>query len=176
MSAVMQSGAVSAPHNFFNANISLPNGVEVRINAPTLADLSTVVGKLQPTEAANDTGKPAKPAAAAKATAGASASPTAAPSAQTAAAPAAQGEAGNAAQAAGPSAAVSPASSSAQGASGEVTFEQVKKAFLALSTKADGRAKCEAVLATVDPKPARLSEAKPEQYPALLKAIEEASK
>jgi hypothetical protein len=52
-----------------------------------------------------------------------------------------------------------------------VTFDEVKKAFLALS-KPKGRALCEGVL-----KPfgiAKLSDAKPEQYAALLAAIEQA--
>jgi hypothetical protein len=54
-----------------------------------------------------------------------------------------------------------------------VTFDVLKKAFLALSTKAGGRALCEGVL-----KPhalAKLSDAKEEQYGALLDAINKAA-
>lgn len=57
--------------------------------------------------------------------------------------------------------------------SAPVTFDALKKAFLQLSTKEGGRARCEGVL-----KPqglAKLSEAKPEQYGALLTAINAAS-
>lgn len=54
-----------------------------------------------------------------------------------------------------------------------VTFDVLKKAFLALSTKEGGRSKCEGVL-----KPhglGKLSEAKEEQYAALLDAINKAA-
>jgi hypothetical protein len=198
MSAQLASSGVAAP-NYFTASLMLAAGVSVNINAPTLAALSDVVGKLQATEAANDTpqvqsGKPA-PAAKAAAppaqpqTAGQSASAAAAQagdagnaSASTATPASAQpaasgsasaGEAGNAAAAAGPVAAAPTASSSTPAASPEVTFEVLKKAFLSLSTKAGGRALCEGVL-----KPfalAKLSEAKPEQYAAVLAQIEKAA-
>jgi hypothetical protein len=62
---------------------------------------------------------------------------------------------------------------SAASPSEAVTFDQLKKAFLSLSTKDGGRAKCEGVL-----KPfglAKLSEAKDDQYAAVLAAIEKAS-
>lgn len=69
-----------------------------------------------------------------------------------------------------------PAAATAQSASSEssaqtVTFDELKKAFLALSTKADGRAKCQAVLGGL----AKLSDAKPEQYAGILAAIEKAA-
>lgn len=101
------------------------------------------------------------------------------PAAETAAAPSqastAAGEQGNAAAASSaPAASDAPAvSSSEASASPEVSFEQLKKAFLGLSTKANGRALCEGVL-----KPfglAKLSEAKPEQYAAVLAEIQKAS-
>lgn len=50
-----------------------------------------------------------------------------------------------------------------------VTFDELKRAFLSLSTKPGGRALCEGVL-----KPfglAKLSEAKPEQYSAVMAQI-----
>lgn len=109
------------------------------------------------------------PAAAATAPAGAPASATEASSAPSAAAPAA-GEAGNAAAAAGQPAAAAPASSPKPDAAPEVTFEQVKKAFLALATKPDGRAKCEAVNKAFGV--AKLSDIKPENHAAALAEIE----
>lgn len=171
-----------ASSNSFSAHLALAAGVSVSISAPSLSSLQEVVGKLQPTEAANDTApapapgksKPAGTQTAATAPAGSPASPTAASSAPAAAAPAAQGDAGNATPAAGQPAAAQTASSEKPAGAAEVSFDTLKKAFLALSTKADGRAKCENVL-----KPfglAKLSEAKPEQYAAVLAAIEEASK
>lgn len=173
-----------ASTNSFSAHLALAAGVSVSISAPTLDDLSKVVARVQGT-AANDTaavpapttGK-SKPAAtpapaAATAPAGPSASTTAASSAPAAAAQAAQGDAGNATQG-GQTAAASTASSEKPAAAVEVTFDVLKKAFLALSTKADGRAKCENVLKPFNL--AKLSEAKPEQYAAVLAAIEEASK
>lgn len=162
MSALQQS-------NSFSAHLALAAGVAVSISAPSLSALQQVVGKLQPTEAANEGN--VKPVAA-TAPAGSPATQTTAPSATTAAAPAA-GDAGNASTA-GPAAAASPASSPKPEAAPEVTFDVVKKAFLALSTKADGRSKCEAVLKPF--KVAKLSEAKPEQYAAVLEAIEKAAK
>jgi hypothetical protein len=107
------------------------------------------------------------------------------PAAETAAPPSqastAAGEAGNA-DAAAPQGGTSaqpassqPSTASAETAGGEpVTFDVLKKAFLALSTKAAGREKCEAVL-----KPfglAKLSAATPEQYAAVLAEIEKAGK
>ena len=166
--------AVLSPSNTFSARLTLAAGALVTIEAPSMSALGEIVGKLQPTEAANDSVAPGKSKpAAATAPAGKAATQTAAPSAPAAAAPAA-GDAGNDAAAAGPAAAASTASSSTPAESPEVSFEVLKKAFLALSTKADGRAKCESVL-----KPfgvAKLSESKPEQYAAVLAAIEAASK
>jgi hypothetical protein len=51
-----------------------------------------------------------------------------------------------------------------------VTFDALKNAFLALSTKAGGRALCEGVLKPLGL--AKLSEAQEEQYGPLLAAIE----
>jgi len=156
--------ACSSPEELCKALATFGIGTVAANDTPTSAPAA---GKSKPAATAAQT-------AAATAPAGASASPTAASSAGSAAAPAAQGEAGNAASAAGsPAAAASPASSSTPAASPEVTFDMLKKAFLALSTKADGRAKCEGVL-----KPfglAKLSEAKPEQYAAVLAEINKAS-
>lgn len=147
--------ALASHSNSFSAHLALAAGVSVSISAPTLADLQQVVGKLQPTEAANDTPAPttgkSKPAAtpaqtaAATAPAGKPATQTTEPSAPAAAAQAAQGEAGNATPA-GQAADASTASSTKPEGEAAVTFGALKKAFLALSTKADGRAKCEAVL------------------------------
>lgn len=179
------------PTNRFTAHLALAAGVTVSIHAPTMHDLSSVVGKLQATEPANDAGNGAK-------VAGSPATKTAASSAQGAAGKAA-GDAGNASastgtqgnaqpaaggsaqagdtgNATGAAAGAQTASSSAASGSPEITFDVLKKAFLALSTKAGGREKCEAVLASVEPKPAKLSAATPDQYPALMTAIEEAAK
>jgi hypothetical protein len=114
----------------------------------------------------------AKDGAAHGKTAGAS-SPAAAsapvqPQASTAAA-----EAGNGAAAAGQAVGATSASSPTPADSPAPTFDETKKAFLALSAT-KGRAACEGVL-----KPfgiAKLSDAKPEQYAALLYAIKDASK
>jgi hypothetical protein len=173
MSAVL-AGA-SAVFNYQGASITLScsSPEELRNALATFGigaanDAQATTGNVQSAKGATaPAGKPASQAA----------EPSAAPAAE----PAAQGEAGNGAAASQPSAtaAASSASSSAESTSpdGEaVTFDELKKAFLALSAKADGRAKCEAVLASVDPKPGRLSEAKPEQYAALLDAIKKASK
>lgn len=95
----------------------------------------------------------------------------ASPTTQPAAAPAASE--GNAAATEAPSPTASTASSSEASASPAVSFDVLKKAFLALSTKEGGRAKCEAVL-----KPfglTKLSEAKEDQYGALHAAIQTAS-
>lgn len=159
-----------APRNVFSAHLALAAGVTVSVHAPTLSDLSSVIGKLQPTEAANDTPAPGKSKpAAATAPAGSNGTQTAASSAP-AAAGAAAGDAGNATAAA---AGAQTASSSAASESSAVTFDELKKAFLALSTKPGGREKCEAVL-----KPfglVKLSNATVEQYPAVLAEIQKAS-
>lgn len=170
------------PTNYFTAHLALAAGVTVSINAPSMHALRNVVAVLQPAEAANDVGNAPTPAAA-TAPAGQPASTTTAPSAQPAAA-AAAGDAGN------KDAGAQPAASSAQAASSEKpaaspasslpadpkeAFEVLKKAFLGLSTKPGGREKCEKVLASVEPKPAKLSAATPEQYPALMAAIQKAS-
>jgi hypothetical protein len=175
MSAQLAGGGAVASANNFNAHLVLAAGVTAFISAPSLSELSKVVGQLQPTEAVNDSGKPnaAPKPTAATAPAGASASPVAGSSAPAAAAPAAQGEAGNAVAGAQAGASSAPtASTEKPSQSPEVSFEVLKKAFLALSQKANGRALCEGVL-----KPfalAKLSEAKPEQYAAVLTAINKA--
>lgn len=172
------------PNNSFSAHLALAAGVTVSIRAPSMHALRNVVAVLQPTESANDplagksvaevvSGNVPTPVGA-TAPAGSHASTTTALSAQHAAAVAA-GDAGNAHVAAhqgGTSA--QPASTGKPSASPEVTFDVLKKAFLALSTKAAGREKCEAVL-----KPfglAKLSAATPEQYAAVLAEIEKAGK
>lgn len=157
----------------FSAHLALADGVTVSINAPTFGALGAIVERLQ---AANDSpaaaAAPGKSKPAATAAGTSAATPTAAPSAAAAPAPAA-GDAGNASTpAASPPA--STASSSAASGSSEVSFDSLKKAFLGLSTKAGGRALCEGVLRPYGL--AKLSEAKPEQYAAILKAIEEAAK
>jgi len=180
-----------ASSNSFSAHLALAAGVAVSITAPTLASLQDVVGKLQPTEAANDPAAPGKsnaqgpapvpssaataaPADAPKQTAAAS-TPAAAHAAAQSQASTAAGEQGNGA-AASPSPATdaaSTASSSEPSASPAVSFDELKKAFLALSTKAGGREKCEGVLKPFNlPK---LSAAAPEQYAAILAAIQKAS-
>lgn len=183
MNAVASSISES---NSFSAHLALAAGVHVSISAPTLADLSQVVGKLQPPEAANDAvavtpagqvvGKP-KPAAA-TAPAGKPASQTTEPSAQAAAAQAAQGDAGNATPAGQAADASTASSTKPEGAAAgslpadpDEAFKVLKKAFLGLSTKADGRAKCEAVNKKFGV--AKLSDNKPENYAAVLAAIEE---
>lgn len=88
---------------------------------------------------------------------------------QPAAAASAQPEGNGVSSAEAPAPTTAPAAS----APSPVDFDTLKKAFLALSTKAGGRALCEGVL-----KPhglAKLSEAKPEQYAAVLSAIEQAA-
>lgn len=171
------SAVAGDPGNSFHARLVLAAGVLVNITAPSMRDLTAVVAKLQPTEAVNDSGKPG-------AAAGSPASPTAAPSAQPAAAAAAKGEAGNvaaaspspAAAAASTASTSAPSPSAATAGNGEgVTFDVLKKAFLALSSKANGRALCEGVLGTVEPKLGKLSEAKPEQYAGLMDAIKKAA-
>ena len=155
MSAVL-AGA-SAQFTFHGAAVTLSCG-----SATELLEALAKFGL-----AANDAAGPGNASAQAPAPAPSSATtaaPTAAPK-QTAAA---------STPTAAPAAAPSQASTAATDLAPEVSFDQLKKAFLGLSTKADGRAKCEGVL-----KPfglAKLSEAKPEQYAAVLAAIEEASK
>ncbi len=68
-----------------------------------------------------------------------------------------------------PAPAPAPAPAAAPAEPAAVDFDTLKRAFLALATKDGGRARCEAVL-----KPfglAKLSEAKPEHYPALMAEI-----
>ena len=142
-------------------------------DADQLAALGALFGGKQPSPAAvaqavKETTAPKAQAAAAPAK-----SSTASPTTQPAAAQgASEGNVTPAAtETASPTA--SSASSSEASASPAVDFDTLKKAFLSLSTKEGGRAKCEGVL-----KPhglAKLSEAKPEQYPALLEAIKVAS-
>jgi hypothetical protein len=152
-----------------------PISITFTINsADELAKLESVFtpGTTAPKSAA------APAAASGKATVKESAAPSktadeSTPAVQTAAA---QPQASTAAEgnaAAAPSAQEATAASAASSAEPEVDFDTLKKAFLALSTKDGGRAKCEGVL-----KPhglAKLSEAKPEQYGALLTAIHQAS-
>lgn len=174
MSAVLAGDNANLPLNRFTAHLALAAGVTVSIHAPTLVDLQHVVARLQPTEAANEApGKPNPPASAATAPAGSPATQTAAPSAPPAAASAA-GEQGNAA-AASPSpasAAASNVSSSAPSESPAVSFDEVKKAFLGLSSS-KGRAACEKVLALFGL--AKLSDAKPEQHANVLAEIKKAA-
>src|SRR5205085_3905837 len=131
--------------------------VAVHLSCSSATELLEALRAFGKAPAANDAapvkettaGKP-KPAAtpapaAATASAGSSATPTVASSAQAAAAPAA-GEAGNAAVAQTAEASAPAASPATPAASPEVTFDALKKAFLALSTKAGGRALCEGVL------------------------------
>lgn len=171
MSAQLATHGV--PTNSFSAHLALAAGVIVSIHAPSMHALRNVVARLDSTETTADDVGNVQPTAA-TVQAGAHASTTTAPSAQHAAAVAA-GDAGNAHAAAhqgGTSA--QPASTDKPSASPEVTFDVLKKAFLALSTKAAGREKCEAVL-----KPfglAKLSAATPEQYAAVLTEIEKAGK
>lgn len=184
MSAVL--AAASASFTYQGASITLSAG-----SATELIQALAAFGIQTNAPAANDTAAPGKPSAPAPARApspattaapAAAPKPTAAvpsPAAADAAAPSqastAAGDQGNGA-AASPSPApvdASTASSSAPAESPAVTFDQLKKAFLGLSTKADGRAKCEGVL-----KPfglAKLSEAKPEQYAQVLAEIEKAA-
>jgi hypothetical protein len=113
------SAQLASP-NSFSAHLALAAGVSVTINAPTLADLSGVVGKLQPVVAANDT-------------------PTKAPSAAKpnphAATPAPQVAAGNDPASTGTPANAPPAASGSAG-SGDaprVNYDQVKERVLALA-------------------------------------------
>lgn len=176
-----QLAAASAQlSNHFNATLVLADGVTAYVQAPTLPDLAKWVARLQ-SEPANDTTVVVKAADKPKVTGAGNApaptgttanTPASAPAAAGGSAPA--GEAGNAAgSATGISPSASTASSDKPAESPAVSFDELKKAFLALSTKPEGRAKCEAVL-----KPfgvAKLSEAKPEQYAAVLAAINKAS-
>lgn len=184
------------PRNYFSARLVLAAGVSVSIDAPSLADLSTVVGKLQPTEAANDAAAPGKSnaqgraAAPSKATTAAQAdAPKQTAAASTPAADAAAGqsqvstaagEAGNAgadapqAGSSAPTASTEKSSASVETAGGgePVTFDQVKKAFLALAQKPNGRALCEGINKTFGV--AKLSDNKPENYAAVLAEIQKA--
>lgn len=174
------------------------NGAHITLSCSSPEELLNALAKFGK-GAANDTPAPAsgksKPAAApaqtaaATAPAGKPATQTTEPSAPAAAAQAAQGEAGNATPA-GQAADASTASSTKPEGEAAVTFGALKKAFLALSTKADGRAKCEAVLKPFNL--TKLSDSLPSEHrgkPAdqvndvacdafapILKAIEEASK
>jgi hypothetical protein len=171
-----QLAAASAPSNHFNAQLVLADGVTAYVQAPTLPELAKWVARLQ-AEPANDTTVVVKADKTVKTppAGNASASTSTPASAQVAGnGSAAAGEAGNAAgSATGTSPSAPTASSDKPAESAAVSFDELKKAFLALSTKPEGRAKCEAVL-----KPfavAKLSEAKPEQYAAVLAAIVKAS-
>jgi hypothetical protein len=86
---------------------------------------------------------------------------------------AATGEAGNAAGSAGQPAGATAASSGTPVESRSVSFDEVKKAFLALSTKPNGRALCEGVLKPFNL--GKLSEAKADQYGAVLVEIQKAA-
>lgn len=55
------SAQLASP-NSFSAHLALANGVHATISAPTLSTLADVVGKLQPTTAANDAPAKAAPA------------------------------------------------------------------------------------------------------------------
>ena len=132
----------------------------VTITISNIADLQKVQSVLFPITAVAEVKEaPAKKPAPAPA---AASNPT--PAAAPASAPT-SAEVGNASTGSSPK----PEESAAPG----VTFDVLKKAFLSLSTKEGGRAKCEGVL-----KPhglAKLSEAKEDQYAAILAAIEKAS-
>jgi hypothetical protein len=99
--------------------------------------------------------------------------------AQSQASTAATGDAGNATSAGNadpaPLAAQAAAASTALAPAGEPTtsFDELKKAFLGLSTKPGGRELCIAALKPFNL--AKLSEAKPDQYRGLLSAINKAA-
>ena len=142
----------------------------VTITLHDAAQLNAVMHALSPTTAAPKSASAASGPVTAKASAApekmAAVQNLAAASAETAhqASTAATTEAGNAAAA--PSAPEAPAAS-------PVSFDVLKKAFLSLSTKPEGRSKCEGVLKPLGL--AKLSEAKEGQYAALLDAINKAS-
>lgn len=140
-----------------------------------ISTLQRIAGNVlpAPAPAAASGQRTAKAGAAPSPTAGAS-SPTAASAATPSqASTAATGDTGNGAAAAGPAAAATTASSAKPDAAPEVTFDSLKKAFISLSTKPNGRALCEGVLKPLSL--GKLSEAKPEQYAQLMTAIEKAS-
>lgn len=154
----------------FPMTITIHTAKELQLVAAALNAEVPVAGK--PASAASGPGT-AKDSAAPEKTAK-DPSPAAASAAGASSPSTAATSEGNAAAASSTPAAAgaSTASSSGGAASPEVSFEQVKKAFLALSTKPGGRALCEGVL-----KPfglAKLSEAKAEQYAAVLTAINKA--
>ena len=129
----------------------------VTITLQNAAQLNAVMAALS-TDRAEKVEAPAKKSAPAATTTAAASNPT--PAAQPASAPTTD----------------APTTSSSEpekSAAPAVTFDALKKAFLGLSTKPDGRSKCEGVL-----KPhglGKLSEAKEEQYAALLDAINKAA-
>ena len=136
----------------------------VTITLNNISDLQKVQSVLYPTTAVVEVKETKKSAPATTAAAASSQTPAAAQAPAHTTAPA---DAGNVAASTGSS--PKPEESAAPG----VTFDVLKKAFLALSTKPEGRSKCEGVL-----KPhglGRLSEAKEEQYAALLDAINKAA-
>lgn len=116
----------------------------------------------------NKVEKPAAPKSEKASTKSTPASPTTQP----VEAPAA-GDLGNVIPAATSTASPPASTASSETSTAAPDFETVKKAFLALSVKDGGRARCEQVL-----KPfalGKLSEAKPEQYGQVLDAIKKAA-
>jgi hypothetical protein len=156
-----------------NIDLADESGIQRAITA-----LQRLLGNAIPTSAPLPAGAASKgtaPAGAARGqTAGAS-SPTAqSAAAASQASTAATGDTGNATgTAGGQTAGATDVSSSTPAGSPAPTFEEVKKAFIALSTKPNGRALCEGVLAPF--KLTKLSEAKAEQYAAIKALIDKAA-
>lgn len=187
MSALLAGASATFSYQGASVTLSCSSPIELKNALATfgIGQAANDSGNVPPVTAAvtkgpQQTAAPSAPAVAApaaQADAGNASASTAAPaSAPPAAAGSATsaGEAGNVGTTAGTAAAPT-ASSSEPAASPAVSFDELKKAFLALSTKPAGREKCEAVLKAVDPAPAKLSAATPEQYPALMAAIQKAS-
>jgi hypothetical protein len=186
MSALLASASATFSYQGANVTLSCGSPEELKNALATFgigaANDAVAPGKSKPAAATAPAGPSASPpaapsappAAAAGADAGnASASTATQASAQPAAAgsAASAGEAGNgaAASASPATGAASTASSSEPSGSPAVSFDELKKAFLALSTKPGGREKCEAVL-----KPfglPKLSAANADQYAAILAEI-----
>ena len=149
-----------------------PITITVTINsADELLKVQSAVALASSNVAAQTTAPKVEKPAAPKSEKASTKSTPASPTTQPVAANAANDTVGNATPAATETA--SPTASSAQSEGSIVDFETVKKAFLALSVKEGGRARCEQVL-----KPfslGKLSEAKTEQYGQILQAIHKAA-
>lgn len=131
----------------------------VTITIGNIADLQKVQSVLYPTTAVAEVKEaPAKKSAPAATTTAAASSPSTAEKA--APVPTTVESTSSSAE---------PSTSAAPG----VSFDELKKAFLSLSTKTGGRTLCEGVLKPLGL--GKLSEAKPEQYAALLDAINKAA-